>query len=435
MKGELAMIEDEQTEFKREYTDGIIKEIIAFLNSDESVGGTIYIGMDDDGNVVGLADAKKVEEKVSNQIHNLIAPDASMFISVQPKKTDSGKEYLIVKVSKGVDVYYLKAKGYEGVYVRTGSCSMPASPQIIQKLLLDKEKLSFETAICPDANLTFNYAKPVFDKASIDIENESVQKTLHLRDLNNNYTNLAKVLSDQNDFPIRVAVYEDELKQNFLDIKEFTGSIFEVYDKTVDYLKLNSSTYGMVANAERTDIEEFPESILREILFNMCIHRSMEMDGPSIINIYKNNKIEFISLGGLYKISLEDALSGVSYSRNKYLQAIFLRLKRVDCIGSGLRRIMGFYKERGLKVEIKALASSFIITIPCITPSNATSDKKLVVDYIRKSGVATSKELKDVVKKEKTSIQNILSELLDDGVIEKVGNGPSTKYKLKVENA
>lgn len=425
------MIEDEQTEFKQEYTEGIIKEIIAFLNSEESTGGTIYVGLDDNGEIIGLSDAKGTEEKISNKIRSMIAPDASMFISIQPKKSADEKEYLVIKVSKGVDVYYLKSKGLAGVYTRTGTCSILAEPEAVQKLLSDKEKLSYESAISPEQNLTFNYVKPIFDEANIDIEDASIQKTLHLRDLNNNFTNLARILSDQNNFPIRIAVYEDELKQNFRDIKEFTGSIFEIYDKVIDYLKYHSSTYGLVNGSVREDIEEYPDSILREVLFNMCIHRSMELDGPNIINIYKDSKIEFISLGSLYKISLEDALSGVSYSRNKNLQSIFMRLKRVDSIGSGLKRITGFYSIRGLKVDIKALNSSFIVTIPHITLDNVSAEKQIIVEYIKNHELVTTKELKDIIKKEKSSVQILLNELLEDNIIEKVGNGPSTKYKIK----
>lgn len=47
--------EDERTELKRELIDEVKSEIIAFLNSD---GGTIYIGVDDDGTVNGFTDSK-----------------------------------------------------------------------------------------------------------------------------------------------------------------------------------------------------------------------------------------------------------------------------------------------------------------------------------------------------------------------------------------
>lgn len=47
------MIENQETEFKREYTDDLKKEVVAFLNTND---GTIYIGMNDDGSICGIAD-------------------------------------------------------------------------------------------------------------------------------------------------------------------------------------------------------------------------------------------------------------------------------------------------------------------------------------------------------------------------------------------
>lgn len=54
------MIENENVEFKENYTENIYKEIVAFLNS---YSGTIYIGYDDNGNLVGLKNAKDIEKK------------------------------------------------------------------------------------------------------------------------------------------------------------------------------------------------------------------------------------------------------------------------------------------------------------------------------------------------------------------------------------
>ena len=85
-------------------------------------------------------------------------------------------------------------------------------------------------------------------------------------DNNDYYTNLALLLSDQNPFTIKLAVYQSYEKENFLDRKEFTGSILEIYDKVIEYLKINSATYGIIDSSVRIDKEEFPEFILREIV-------------------------------------------------------------------------------------------------------------------------------------------------------------------------
>lgn len=120
------MNENEQIEFKEIYNENIYKEIISFLNTNS---GTIYIGYDDNGNLVGLNNSKEIEEKISNGIKTKIYPDARVFISVN-NETFEEKNYISIKVSKGVDIYYLKEKGIvKGTYLRTGSCSIPASEE------------------------------------------------------------------------------------------------------------------------------------------------------------------------------------------------------------------------------------------------------------------------------------------------------------------
>ena len=137
-------------------------------------------------------------------------------------------------------------------------------------------------------------------------------------------------------------MYQSNEKNNFLDRKEFKGSILEIYDTIIDYLKNNTATYGLINTSVREDIEEYPEFILREIMLNSLIHRYYVTS--NILNLYRNNGIEVISFGSLYgNITLDDILAGLSTSRNPYLQSIFMRIKRVEAIGSGLRRVKSYY--------------------------------------------------------------------------------------------
>ena len=61
--------EDEYTKLKSILTKGIKKKIVAFANSD---GGRIYIGIDDNGNIVGLDNTKKDIESLSGMIREEI---------------------------------------------------------------------------------------------------------------------------------------------------------------------------------------------------------------------------------------------------------------------------------------------------------------------------------------------------------------------------
>lgn len=425
------MNESEHIEFKENYTENIYKEIISFLNTNS---GTIYIGYDDNGNLLGLNNSKEIKEKISNGIRTNIYPDARVFVSVN-NETFEDKNYISVKVSKGVDIYYLKEKGIvKGTYLRTGSCSIPASEETVKQMIIRNSSLSFETSISSNQNLTFNYITKTFNENNINLNEFNIKENLHITS-NKKYTNLGLLFSDQNPFSFKLAVYQSKEKENFLDRKEFTGSILEIYDNLIEFLKLNTATYGLISSSIRQDIEEYPEFILREIVLNSLIHRDYSTLTSNIINLYKNDGIELISYGSLYgNITVDDILAGLSTSRNPYLQSIFMRIKRVEAIGSGLRRVNSYYKKLGLKFEIQVLPSTFIVTLPKITlnnskVSNVDTDINLIIEYIEKNGSITRKNAEILINKEKTTTSILLNKLVEDSILIKVGNGPSTRYE------
>ncbi len=427
------MNENESIEFKENYTEKIYKEIIAFLNTNS---GTIYIGYDDNGNLKGVDNCKDIEEKISNGIRTNIYPDARIFVSINTGNIED-KEYIIIKVSKGIDIYYLKEKGIvKGTYLRTGSCSIPATEETVKQLIIKNSRLSFETSISNNQELTFDYISKALEENNININENNIRENLHFT-ANQKYTNLGLLFSDQNPFTFKLAVYQSIEKNNFLDRKEFKGSILEIYDTIIDYLKNNTATYGLINTSVREDIEEYPEFILREIVLNSLIHRDYGTLTSNILNLYKNSGIEVISFGSLYgNITLDDILAGLSTSRNPYLQSIFMRIKRVEAIGSGLRRVKSYYNKIGLKFEIDALPSSFVVKLPKISlnnvaiQNNSKGDMDIIIKYIEKNGSITRINAQALINKEKTTTSTILNKLVENGVLVKIGNGPSTRYEV-----
>ena len=77
--------ESETVELKLIVTDVIKKEIVAFANSE---GGTIYIGVSDDGEVVGIEDSDKSDLQFSGMVHDNIKPDLSLFVSYRTLNFD-----------------------------------------------------------------------------------------------------------------------------------------------------------------------------------------------------------------------------------------------------------------------------------------------------------------------------------------------------------
>ncbi len=426
------MFESEVVEFKRELNDSVIKEIIAFCNTN---GGTIIIGYDDNGTVVGLENAKTDLDKLSSKINDSIEPSVNFLVSSRIE-TENGKDIIVIKVLKGINKpYYVKSKGMttDGVYVRLGATVQHATKETIKEMIIESTGITFEKNICVNQKLTFDYAAKIFKNNGINIDEINVKKNLNFITDKKVYTNLALLFSDQNPFSIKVAVYQSKGKENFIDRKEFKGSILETYNDLVDYLKLNSATYGIVDATTRVDIEEFPEFIIREIALNSIIHRDYSVLTSNIVNIYKDSEIEFISYGSLYgNITLQDILNGLSTTRNPYLQSIFMRLKEVEALGSGLKRVNEFYKNRGQQLEIKALPSSFIVELPRISFEEIKQEKndmEKIIELIDKKGSITRKDVEELLEKERTTVTDILNTMIEKGKIKKVGNSSATRYE------
>ncbi|MEW9124631.1 MAG: ATP-binding protein [Thermotaleaceae bacterium] len=77
--------ETNRIELKRELNDKLEKEVVGFLNYHE--GGTIYIGIDDDGNMIGLENVDDVQLKVKDRIKNNIMPSTLGLFDVYVKQT------------------------------------------------------------------------------------------------------------------------------------------------------------------------------------------------------------------------------------------------------------------------------------------------------------------------------------------------------------
>ena len=98
--------ESETIELKEMVVDDIKKEIVAFANCE---GGKLYIGVRDDGAVVGLEDPDGTALQISNMVRNAIKPDITMFLHYETIEKD-GKKIVEVEIQRGTDRPYYIAK-------------------------------------------------------------------------------------------------------------------------------------------------------------------------------------------------------------------------------------------------------------------------------------------------------------------------------------
>ena len=133
----MTFVETSTVELKRTFMPSLKKEIVAFANTD---GGTVYLGVEDDGTVIGVEDPRGVADAVNNMIHDAVVPDLSMFAEAHVERFDD-VQLVVVTVHRGPDrPYCIAGKGLrpEGVYVRQGTSSQPLTFDGIKRLLREE---------------------------------------------------------------------------------------------------------------------------------------------------------------------------------------------------------------------------------------------------------------------------------------------------------
>lgn len=427
------MLEDKNIEFKREYVEDIKKTLVAFANTD---GGSLYIGIDDDGNAVEINNIDGVMLQVSNVIRDAIKPDLAMFCDITVE-TVQDKKVVKITVNRGTArPYYLAAKGIrpEGVYVRQGASSVPASESAILSMIRETAGDSYEEARSLIQELTFNEADFVFENKQIPF-GEAQKRSLGLIGEDGTYTNLALLLSDQCTHTVKIAVFEGEQKTVFKDRREFCGSLLKQLNDAYQFIDQFNHTHAHTEGLYRVDKKAYPTEAIREALLNAIVHREYSFSASTLISIF-DNRIEFVSIGGLARgISQSDILLGISIARNKKLADVFYRLHLIEAYGTGMPKIIEAYREYGLEPHIEISDNAFKITLPNTnaavkeTKVELTENEQGVLSVL-KEGIKSRPEIQKALGFSQTTTIVTIAALLDKGLIIKVGNGNKTKYKM-----
>ena len=357
------MLENTTVELKREYNDKVNKTMLAFLNID---GGTIYIGLSDDGSVYGVeGNIDEEVRKITTGFRDSIVPDPTGYFAVEPEKRD-GKHIIKVTVERGSAIpYCYAAYGLvpQGVYVRVGSNTVMASREHIRQMIKDNSNGQFIMELSIEQDLTFAYADTVFADKDIKFGHQQKQ-SLGLIRPDGRYTNLALILSDQCPYTTKAAIFEGINKEKFKDRKEFTGSLFKQIDDVLAYLHVYNRVRGAFEGAYRIDYPDYPEVALREAYVNALIHRDYYIEGSVLVSVF-DDRLEFMSLGGVMPgVTYDLMITGVSVTRNEKLAQVFYRLNIIEAFGTGIPRIYSAYETSAVKPEIPVVDGGFLICIP-----------------------------------------------------------------------
>lgn len=442
--------ESETVELKEVVVDDIKKEIIAFANCD---GGKLYIGVRDDGTVIGLDNADSVSLQISNMVRDAIKPDITMFLHYETI-VENGKNVVVVDIQRGTDrPYYLAKKGMrpEGVYVRQGYSSVPATDTAIRRMIKETDGDRFEAMRCLNQDLTFEATKKEFELRKTDFGAQQM-RTLKLIDQDGLYSNLALFLSDQCVHTIKVAVFQGTDQTIFKDRREFTGSLMQQMNEVYDFIDFRNQTRATIEKLYRVDVRDYPEVAVREALLNLLVHRDYSFSASAFISIYED-RIEFVSIGGLMPgIDLEDVMVGISVCRNQDLANVFYRLHLIEAYGTGMGKIMKAYESMQVKPVIETTKNAFKIILPNInakyetenatvktksgTPVTVHTEKKLsdeeekILEYARKHGAITRNDVIGLLEVSASTAARVIRKMVKTNLLEQKGKARNTHYTI-----
>lgn len=428
--------ESETVELKSIVVDDIKKEIIAFANCE---GGMLYVGVRNNGEINGLDDPDGASLQISNMVRDAIKPDLTMFVHYETLYID-GKSVLSVHIQRGTErPYYIAKKGLrpEGVYVRQGYSSVPATSTMIRRMIKETDGDRFEEMRSLEQELTFVAAKGEFSERHIPFGTAQM-KTLGIVNQDGIFTNLGLLLSDQCVHTVKAAVFEGYDQSIFKDRKEFTGSIFKQMREIYDYIDFHNQTRSTFQKLRRIDVRDYPDVVVREALLNCLVHREYGVRASTLISIY-TDRMEFTSIGGLVtEVTLSDIMMGVSVCRNIKLANVFYRLELIEAYGTGIRKIMNAYEGSGKVPRIETSDNAFKIILPNMNYETENQDPEVLGDssqerikkMAREQGFVTRKNVETLLGIGQTTAGRLLKEMTGKGLLIQEGKGRNTRYRL-----
>jgi ATP-dependent DNA helicase RecG len=442
------MKEQENTEFKSQWTDNIFKTVCAFANTN---GGRIYIGVDDKGNPVELKNIKKLMEDIPNKIKNIIG--------VVPKVdlVKRGEKQIIeIKIES-----YKYPVSYKGAfYKRSGSTNTELSGAELSRFLLQKSGFVWDQIIEPSATLddinleTLNRFKRLSQERLTFISEEKDPKLLleKLNLLENGKLKRAAILlfgKNPRKFFItsylQIGRFVSESEVISSDIIE--GNLFEQVEKAMEILRIkylqNRFYYEGIVRKEDLEI---PEGALREGIINALIHRDYMIPAQTQLRVY-HDKVWIWNAGKLPEgISIEELKKPhASFLRNPLLADIFYKAGYIESWGRGTLNIINYCASVNLpEPKMSEETNGFLLVIykyskssekvPETTqklPRNYPETAQKILELIQKDPYITRKELVKIIGNiTEDGIKYHLRKFQKEGIIRRIGPAKGGHWRI-----
>ena len=422
----------------------LAEEICAFANA---AGGTLLIGIDDKGVVVGVSIDNVSRSRIQN-ILNAIEPHFPVSFS---EIVLNNKTVFCIECESGSQKPYTVSGA---IIIRNGPNSEKiTSVQRMRDFFQQSDKIFFDEVECKSFILKEHFDESYFLEflksagISNSLDNNTILQNLKLFSYKQMFKNAAVLFFAKNPqlhfewATTRCILFKGVDKHHIIDDKIFGGNLLTQFNETLKYIYTKLSVEYIIENSgPRKEVWEIPEVAIKEALVNALVHRDYYEKGARIAVEIFDDRIEITNPGGLVNSIAKSDFGKRSLSRNPLIFGLFQRLHMVEQIGSGISRIRQSIQEAGLLEPYFNLEGMFSVTlyrpfnfelwIDIYWKEKLNNSQYQILIQIHKNNHISKSKLLTLVGISKTAIDKNINKLKELGILERIGGDRGGYWKV-----
>lgn len=463
---QIALGEDSSRQFKADVrnADSLAAEMAAFANTN---GGTIFIGVADDGTTPGLSgeDVTRVNQLISNSASQLVR--SPLAVQTENLAMANDRIVIVLSVPKGIDKPYFDKNGV--IWLKAGADRRRVnSKEELRRLFqfsnqFHADELPTKAGIDKLDKLRFrDFLRDVYKQ---EFPDSPAELTRLLQNMNlatdAGRLNLAGVLlfAEQPEwivpqFVLKAIRYPGNKihATDYLDTEDFAGPLPKLFEGALAFVmrNLHKMQAGRGVNAPGTP--EIPEAVFEELLVNALVHRDYLVSAPIRLFIF-DNRIEIISPGHLpNNLTVEKIRAGNSNIRNPTLVSYVAKgLLPYHGLGSGIKRALEKWSAIDLTddhdgclftatvhrktAEVLDLADKDALKVhkrkkaaPIKAPLSGI--QRQLLEFIQSNTAVSYDELAEITHKDRTTIMRNIRKLKEAGFLRRIGSRKTGHWEV-----
>jgi ATP-dependent DNA helicase RecG len=439
----IATGENYRIEFKENVDKSFVEEAVAFANAS---GGKILLGITDRGEIKGIDTSNFSRSRVQDTLMG-IKPTIGINIEIV-------ENIMVIEVPEGRNKPYACSKGF---YLRVGANSQKLDRDDIVEFFQSEGRIRFDEIINKELEIESVLNKSEYDNFISLAGISNVLDPINvLENLNCGRTEEEKFRLNNagilffSDNPTRhishasvvCALYKGNDKVIILDKKDLNGSILQMIEEGILFLKKHINLSYEIEGLRRREIMELPEVALREAVTNAVCHRDYFEKGAQVMIEIFDDRVVISNPGGLPKGLEVKNFGKVSMSRNPVIASLLEKCDYIEKMGTGIQRMRIAMAEKHLPEPEFEFEGFFIVTLYRKAKKDRQSIEKdsehesqvieeQILELMMANAEVTISGMAEKLNRSTRTVERHLKRLREDGFIIREGSKSSGKWVVK----